>query len=66
MTRGSTCLVPRPYYSARPKRFGSRGPSEKCEAQAKIFKTETAHAVGLQGQCFAFQRLKIHRLNTHL
>ena len=46
MTRGNTCLVPRPYYSARPKRFGSSGPSEKCEAQAKIFKTETAHAVG--------------------
>ena len=22
------CLVPRPYYSARPMRFGSRGPSE--------------------------------------
>ena len=55
MTRGNTCLVPRPYYSARPKCFGSRGPSEKCEAQAKTFKTETAHAVGLQDQCFAFQ-----------
>ena len=26
--RGSCCLVPRPQYSARPKRFGSRGPSE--------------------------------------
>ena len=52
---GNNYLVPRPYYSARPKRFGSRGPSEKCEAQAKIFKTETAHAVGLQDQCFAFQ-----------
>ena len=26
--RGSCCLVPRPEYSARPKRFGSRGPSE--------------------------------------
>ena len=47
MTRGNTCLVPRPYYSARPKRFGSRGAGEKCETQAKIFKTETAHAVGL-------------------
>ena len=23
-----TCLVPRPHYSARPKRFGSRGPIE--------------------------------------
>ena len=22
------CLVPRPHFSARPKRFGSRGPSE--------------------------------------
>ena len=22
------CLVPRPHYSARPKRFGSRGPIE--------------------------------------
>ena len=22
------CLVPRPHYSARPKRFGSRGPCE--------------------------------------
>ena len=22
------CLVPRPHYSARPKRFGSRGPME--------------------------------------
>ena len=26
--RGNCCLVPRPEYSARPKRFGSRGPSE--------------------------------------
>ena len=26
--RGSCCLVPRPEHSARPKRFGSRGPSE--------------------------------------
>ena len=25
---GISCLVPRPHYSARPKRFGSRGPSE--------------------------------------
>ena len=58
MTRRNTCLVPRPYYSARPKRFGSRGPSEKCEAQAKMFKTETAHAVGLQDQCFAFEGSK--------
>ena len=23
-----SCLVPRPHYSARPKRFGSRGPIE--------------------------------------
>ena len=23
----ATCIVPRPHYSARPKRFGSRGPS---------------------------------------
>ena len=26
--RYETCLVPRPHYSARPKRFGSRGPNE--------------------------------------
>ena len=53
MTRGNTCLVPRPYYSAWPKRFGSRGPSEKCEAQAKfsklrhhmrwVYKTSVSH-----------------------
>ena len=24
----NSCLVPRPYYSARPKRFGSHGPIE--------------------------------------
>ena len=28
MKSGLTCLVPRPHYSARPKRFGSRGPIE--------------------------------------
>ena len=27
-TKDSSCLVPRPHYSARPKRFGSRGPIE--------------------------------------
>ena len=26
--RYETCLVPRPHYSARPKRFRSRGPNE--------------------------------------
>ena len=26
--KGERCLVPRPHYSARPKRFGSRGPIE--------------------------------------
>ena len=53
MTRGNTCLVPRPYYSARPKRFGSRGPREKCEARQKfsklrqlmrwVYKTSVSH-----------------------
>ena len=27
----STCLVPRPHYSSRPKRFGPRGPSEEVK-----------------------------------
>ena len=28
--RGNCCLVPRPQYSARPKRFRSRGPAKIC------------------------------------
>ena len=36
------CLVPRPHYSARPKRFGSRGPSENMSPRKKILKSETA------------------------
>ena len=30
-----TCLVPRPHYSARPKRFGSRGPIENVRPRQK-------------------------------
>ena len=30
--RGITCVVPRPHYSARPKRLASRGPSENVRA----------------------------------
>ena len=29
--RDSPCLVPRPHYSAQPKRFGSRGPNENVK-----------------------------------
>ena len=37
------CLVPRPHYSARPKRFGSRGPCEKkCEAVPRPFVSDTS------------------------
>ena len=38
MTRGNTCLVPRPYYFARPKRFGSSGPSENVRPRQKSSK----------------------------
>ena len=32
---GDYCLVPRPHYSARPKRFGSRGPIENVRPRQK-------------------------------
>ena len=35
MTTTTTCLVPRPHYSARPKRFGSRGPRENVRPRQK-------------------------------
>ena len=38
MTTTTTCLVPRPHYSARPKRFGSRGPSENVRHRQKSSK----------------------------
>ena len=31
------CLVPRPYYSARPKSFGSRGPSQNARQAHSVF-----------------------------
>ena len=34
----ATCLVPRPHYSAQPKRFGSRGPSENVRPRQKSSK----------------------------
>ena len=33
------CLVPRPYYSARPMCFGSRGPSEGWQRTSQHLKT---------------------------
>ena len=42
MEKGATwrtlCLVPRPHYSARPKRFGSRGPGENVRPRQKSSK----------------------------
>ena len=32
------CLVPRPHYSAQPKRFGSRGPNETVRPRKKSSK----------------------------
>jgi len=32
LTMGEYCLVPRPHFSSRPKRFGSRGPCENVRA----------------------------------
>ena len=32
-----SCLVPRPHYSARPKRFGSRGPSQNMRHAHSVF-----------------------------
>ena len=40
------CLVPRPHYSARPKRFGSRGPSvnmRELNGAAMVIKTSGSH-----------------------
>ena len=37
-TWGSNCLVPRPHFSSRPKRFGSRGPSENVRPRQKSSK----------------------------
>ena len=36
VTRENTCLVPRPYYSARPKRVGWRGPSEHVRPRVRF------------------------------
>ena len=33
------CLVPRPHFSSRPKRFGSRGP---CENVSRPFASDTS------------------------
>ena len=38
MTTTTTCLVPRPHYSARPKCFGSRGPRENVRPRQKSLK----------------------------
>ena len=35
----SPCLVPRPHYSVRPKRFGSRGP---CKNVSRPFASDTS------------------------
>ena len=37
-TWGSNCLVPRPHFSSRPKRFGSRGPCENVRPRQKSSK----------------------------
>ena len=43
---GQPCLVPRPHYSAWPKRFGSCGPSENVRPRPKKWdKSEIAYAV---------------------
>ena len=34
------CLVPRPHYSARPKRFGSRGPIENFPKISRPFASD--------------------------
>ena len=51
----SSCLVPRPHYSARPKRFGSHGPSENVRPSQKSSKVRQLNRDGKQDQCFAFQ-----------
>ena len=38
MTTMTTCLAPRPHYSARPKGFGSRGPRENVRSRQKSLK----------------------------
>ena len=38
MTTTTTCLVPWSHYSARPKRFGSRGPRENVRPRQKSLK----------------------------
>ena len=38
MTTRTTCLVPRPHYSARSKCFGSRGPRENVRPRQKSLK----------------------------
>ena len=35
----TTCLVPRPHYSVRPNRFGSRGPSKDV---SRLFASDTS------------------------
>ena len=60
------CLVPRPHYLARPKRFRSRGPSEAVFPARSL---RTRHRSELIERAWenAVQRLPIIRLNcTHI
>ena len=41
----ATCLIPRPHYSAQPKRFGSRGPSENVRPRQKSSKVRQLKAL---------------------
>ena len=62
--RGSCCLVPRPQYFARPKRFGSRGSSEdlfptrspRIRHLSELTERDWEHAVQRQGKRSCIRR----------
>ena len=49
------CLVPRPHFSSRPKRFGTLGLCENVRPRQKSSKVRQLNGDGKQDQCFEFE-----------